>query len=125
MATTNPDPFAPVMLAVTLKTGTAVSLPAGKGEMSGFKLSLARNTGGTPSVSPVSVLLTREFGPLNPGEMFVLTVEVIDVVGATIAALAPVPIVVPTGVLPGTYVPVTGVTLKWTPVPVVTPPVVP
>jgi hypothetical protein len=122
MATT--DPFAPVMLAVTLKTGTAVSLPANKGEMSGFKLSLARSTGGVPSVSPVSVLLTREFGPLVPGDTFVLTVEVVDVAGATIAALAPVPIVVPTGVAAGTYVPVTGVTLKWTPVPVVTPPVV-
>ena len=125
MAIPTPDPFAPVMLGVTLQTGTAVGLPAGKLEMSGFKLSLARSTGGVPSVSPVSVLLTREFGPLVPGDTFVLTVEVVDVAGATIAALAPVPIVVPSGVLPGTYVPVTGVTLKWTPVPVVTPPVVP
>jgi len=116
------DPFAPVMLGVTLKTGSAVSLPAGKGEMSGFKLSLARSTGGVPSVSPVSVLLTREFGPLTPGDAFVLTVEIIDVVGATIAALAPLPITVPSGVLPGTYVPVTGVALKWTPVPIVMPP---
>jgi hypothetical protein len=120
--TPNPDPFAPVMLGVTLKTGWAVSLPAGKGEMSGFKLSLSRTTGGVPSVSPVSVLLTREFGPLVPGDTFVLTVEVVDVAGATIAALAPVPIVVPSGVLPGTYVPVTGVALKWTPVPAVVPP---
>ena len=112
-----PDPLAPVMLGVTLKTGTAVGLPPGKGEMSGFKLSLARSTGGVPSVSPVSVMIDRTFGPLTPGDAFILTVEIIDMAGETIAALAPVPIVVPTGVLPGTYVPVTGVLLKWTPVP--------
>jgi len=117
-----PDPLAPVMLGVTLQTGAAVELPSGKGAMAGFKLSLARATGGVPSVPPVSAMLVWSFGPLIPGDSFVLTVEVVDVTGATIAALAPVPITVPLGVLPGAYVPVTGVALKWTPVPAVMPP---
>ena len=50
------EPFAPVMLGVTLKTGAAVGIPPGKSDMAGFKLSLARSTGGVPSVSPVSHL---------------------------------------------------------------------
>jgi hypothetical protein len=68
--------------------------------------------------------LTLAFGPLVPGDTFLLTVEVVDAAGATIAALAPISITVPLDVPTGTYVPVTGVALKWTPIaPAVKPPV--